>query len=49
MEFTETTYRPCELYGCIYNEDGNCGYDSSAIKIPSACACYDNEYDEWDQ
>lgn len=46
MKLSEKTYSPCELYGCIYNEDGRCGFDSAPIQIPSSCACYDNDYDE---
>lgn len=33
----------CELIGCMYNEDGKCIYDTSNIKIPRACACYDED------
>lgn len=33
----------CELYGCMYNDDGRCIYDASNIKIPRSCACYDDD------
>ena len=45
MELTENTYSPCNLYGCIYNKEGKCGYDSASIKIPSACACNDRDFE----
>ena len=34
----------CELFGCMYNDDGRCIYDTSSIKIEYACACYDDEH-----
>ena len=30
----------CELYGCLYNEDGRCGYDNATLKFPYARACH---------
>ena len=33
----------CELYGCLYNEDGFCGYDNANLKFPYAMACYDQD------
>lgn len=36
----------CELCGCMYNDDGNCIYDTSIIKIQCARACYDDENSE---
>ena len=33
----------CELYGCLYNEDGHCNYDNANLKFPCARAC--NEED----
>ena len=29
----------CELYGCLYNEDGRCKYDNAILKFPYARAC----------
>lgn len=34
----------CDLHGCIYNEDGECVYDNSDIKIPYNMACYDRDH-----
>ena len=31
----------CELRGCLYNDDGYCGYNSAELKIPYAKACYE--------
>lgn len=33
----------CDLHGCIYNEDGVCGYADADIQIPYNQACRDNE------
>lgn len=29
----------CDFYGCIYNDDGKCGYDKATIKNPYVCGC----------
>lgn len=34
----------CELYGCIYNEDGRCVYENSSLKFPYARACNDEDF-----
>ena len=33
----------CELYGCIYNEDGSCAYNRAPIQIREARACYEED------
>lgn len=35
----------CELYGCIYNEDGECCYADATLKVESAKACNEHDYD----
>ena len=35
----------CDLYGCVYNDDGECCYDNSDIKVFSQTACNDKYYD----
>lgn len=35
----------CDLFGCIYNEDGICNYCKSNIKEESAKACNERNYD----
>ena len=32
---------PCELFGCVYNDDGYCNYNNAKIKVSQARACYD--------
>lgn len=34
---------PCELYGCLYNEDGRCGYENATLKFPCYCACQEED------
>lgn len=29
----------CELYGCLYNEDGYCQYDNATLKFPYVRVC----------
>lgn len=29
----------CNLYGCIYNDDGACGYRRADLQIPYMRAC----------
>lgn len=31
----------CEYFGCLYNEDGKCGYSSAPLQFPSCRACHD--------
>lgn len=33
----------CELFGCIYNDDGECMYNQAPIKIREARACYEED------
>lgn len=33
----------CNLYGCIYNDDGYCRYNNAAIQIREARACYEED------
>lgn len=35
----------CDLYDCIYNEDGECMIKYAPVKELYACACLDDEYD----
>lgn len=35
----------CELFGCVYNEDGTCRYCGSDIRIPEARACYEEDFE----
>lgn len=37
----------CTLYGCLYNKNGQCRYDTASIKIPYYQACKD-EFDNGD-
>lgn len=33
----------CELYGCLYNEDGRCNYENATLKFPYVCACREED------
>lgn len=34
----------CELYGCIYNNDGECEYKNATIQNPYYQACYESDF-----
>lgn len=36
----------CDYCGCIYCSDGNCMYETSAVKQPYARACDDSRIKE---
>lgn len=38
--------KSCELYGCIYNEDGICKYNEAPIKVEYAQACHEEFIEE---
>lgn len=37
----------CDLYGCLYNDNGECNFRNATIKEPYYQACRD-EYDNGD-
>lgn len=38
--------KSCELYGCIYNENGICKYHAASVKLEYAQACHEDFIEE---